>query len=146
SPDIAGAFDNGMEYFSTFGGNTVSCAIGLAVLDVLRDEKLQAHARTVGERMLAGLRPLGAKHEVVGDVRGSGLFLGVELVRDRQTLEPAGTEASYVANRMREMGILLGTDGPYHNVVKIRPPMPFGDEDADLLVDALDRAIGELRR
>ena len=81
---------------------------------------------------------------MVGDVRGSGLFLGVELVRDRETLEPAGTEASYVANRLRELGILLGTDGPYHNVVKIRPPMPFNIEDADLVVGALDRVLGEL--
>jgi 4-aminobutyrate aminotransferase-like enzyme len=133
-----------MEFFSTFGGNTVSCAIGLAVLDVLRDEQLQAHALRVGQRMLDGLRPFPKRHELVGDVRGSGLFLGVELVRDRATLEPAAREASYVANRLREIGILLGTDGPYHNVVKIRPPMPFGDEDADLLVGALDRAIGEL--
>jgi 4-aminobutyrate aminotransferase-like enzyme len=84
------------------------------------------------------------RHRIVGDLRGSGLFLGVELVRDRETLDPAAAEASYVANRMREMGILLGTDGPYHNVVKIRPPMPFGDEDADLLVDAFDRILAEL--
>ena len=81
---------------------------------------------------------------IVGDVRGSGLFLGLELVRDRETLEPAGEEASYVSNRMREMGILLGTDGPYHNVVKIRPPMPFDDSDAAFLVDALTVALGEL--
>jgi 4-aminobutyrate aminotransferase-like enzyme len=79
-------------------------------------------------------------------VRGSGLFLGVELVRDRETLEPAGEEASYVANRLREIGILLGTDGPYHNVVKIRPPMPFSEQDADLLVESLDRVLGELQR
>jgi len=96
--------------------------------------------------MLAALRPLMDRHELVGDVRGSGLFLGVELVRDHASLEPAGAEASYVAERMREEGILLGTDGPYHNVVKIRPPMPFNAEDADLLVDALDRVIGELAR
>jgi 4-aminobutyrate aminotransferase-like enzyme len=134
-----------MEFFSTFGGNTVSCAIGLAVLDVIRDEELQAHALRVGERMLAGLRPLKERYEIVGDVRGSGLFLGVELVRDRKTLEPAGAEASYVANRMREMGILLGTDGPFHNVVKIRPPMPFADQDADLLIVAMDRALLEFQ-
>jgi 4-aminobutyrate aminotransferase-like enzyme/Ser/Thr protein kinase RdoA (MazF antagonist) len=142
--EIATSFDNGMEFFSTFGGNTVSCAIGLAVLDVLRDEQLQAHALHVGQRMLAGLRPFVDRHTMVGDVRGSGLFLGVELVRDRTTLEPAGAEASYVANRLRELGILLGTDGPHHNVVKIRPPMPFDIEDADLLVGALDRVLGEL--
>ena len=92
--------------------------------------------------MLAGLRPFVDRHPIVGHVRGSGLFLGVELVRDRTTLEPAGSEASYVANRLRELGILLGTDGPYHNVVKIRPPMPFDAEDADLLVGALDRVLG----
>jgi 4-aminobutyrate aminotransferase-like enzyme/Ser/Thr protein kinase RdoA (MazF antagonist) len=142
--EIAQAFDNGMEFFSTFGGNTVSCAIGTAVLDVLRDEGLRAHARQVGERLLAGLCPMVDRFPIVGDVRGSGLFLGVELVRDRGTLEPAGDEASYVSNRMREMGILLGTDGPHHNVVKIRPPMPFDVEDAALLIDALARAFGEL--
>ncbi len=141
---IANAFNNGMEYFSTFGGNTVSCAVGIAVLDVLRDEGLQEHARVVGERLLARLRPLVDRHPIVGDVRGSGLFLGIELVRDRVTLEPAGSEASFVANRLRERGILLGTDGPHHNVVKIRPPMPFSLEDADILADELERAIAAL--
>lgn len=139
--EIAESFANGMEYFSTFGGNQVSCAIGLAVLDVLRDEDLQAGARRTGDRMLAALRPFVDRHELVGDVRGSGLFLGVELVRDRASLEPADAEASYVVNRLREEGILLGTDGPYHNVVKIRPPMPFDDSDADRLVGTLDRIL-----
>jgi 4-aminobutyrate aminotransferase-like enzyme/Ser/Thr protein kinase RdoA (MazF antagonist) len=141
---IADAFDNGMEFFSTFGGNTVSCAIGTAVLDVVRDEHLQEHARQVGDRMLEGLRLLARHHELIGDVRGSGLFLGVELVRSRGTLEPAGREAGFVANRMRERGILLGTDGPYHNVIKIRPPMPFSMDDGELLVRELDRALDEL--
>ena len=143
---IADAFDNGMEYFSTFGGNTVSCAVGLAVLDVVRDEELQAHARRVGARMIDDLRTLMARHEIVGDVRGSGLFLGVELVRSRETLEPAGEEASFVANRMRERGVLLGTDGPWHNVVKIRPPMVFSEGDGTVLIEELDRAIGQLPR
>jgi 4-aminobutyrate aminotransferase-like enzyme len=141
--EIADAFDNGMEYFSTFGGNQVSCAIGLAVLDVLGEEGLQEHARLVGERLLAGLGPLIERHALVGDVRGSGLFVGVELVRDRETLVPAAAEASYVANRMREEGILLGTDGPYHNVVKIRPPMPFDVSNADRLVETLDHVLNE---
>jgi 4-aminobutyrate aminotransferase-like enzyme len=122
----------------------VSCAIGIAVLDVVREEKLQEHARRVGDRMLVGLRELALRHEIVGDVRGSGLFFGVELVRDRKTLEPAGPEASFVANRMRERGILLGTDGPYHNVVKIRPPMPFDESDANTLVVALDQSLADL--
>lgn len=144
TPEIAAAFDNGMEFFSTFGGNTVSCAVGLAVLDVVQQEKLQAHALAVGERMLAGLRPLRDRFAIVGDVRGSGLFLGVELVRDRETLEPAGAEASFVADRMRDRGILLGTDGPFHNVVKIRPPMPFSAADAGRLVATLAEILAEV--
>jgi 4-aminobutyrate aminotransferase-like enzyme/Ser/Thr protein kinase RdoA (MazF antagonist) len=142
--EIAASFDNGMEFFSTFGGNTVSCAIGLAVLDVLRDEALQAHALRVGGHMLDALRPFIDQYPLVGDVRGSGLFLGVELVRDRETLEPAAEEASYIVNRMRELGILLGTDGPYHNVLKIRPPMPFDERNADMLVETLGRVIAAL--
>jgi 4-aminobutyrate aminotransferase-like enzyme len=138
---IADAFDNGMEFFSTFGGNTVSCAVGIAVLDVVRDESLQEHARTVGESMGAELRALVEKYPIVGDVRGSGLFWGVELVRDRATLEPAGAEASFVANRMRERGILLGTDGPHHNVIKIRPPMPFTAADGHSLLNELETAL-----
>jgi len=135
--EIAASFDNGMEFFSTFGGNTVSCAIGLAVLDVLEDERLQAHAQRVGAHLLARLRSLTDQSPLIGDVRGSGLFIGVELVRDRDTLEPATTEASDVVNRLREEGILIGTDGPHHNVLKIRPPMPFNAEDADVLVSTL---------
>ena len=141
---IANAFDNGMEFFSTFGGNTVSCAIGMAVLDVVREEQLQAHARLVGERMLVDLRALAERHPVIGDVRGSGLFLGVELVRDRERLEPATSEASFVVNQMRERGVLIGTDGPYHNVLKIRPPMPFGADDSAILAEALDQSIRAL--
>jgi 4-aminobutyrate aminotransferase-like enzyme/Ser/Thr protein kinase RdoA (MazF antagonist) len=141
---IADAFDNGMEFFSTFGGNTVSCAVGVAVLDVVRDEGLQEHARVVGAGLMERLRVLGERYEVIGDVRGSGLFLGVEMVRSRETLEPAGEEASFVANRMRERGVLLGTDGPYHNVVKIRPPMPFDSGDAEVLVEEFERALLEL--
>ena len=141
---IADAFDTGMEFFSTFGGNTVSCAVGSAVLDVLRDEELQSHGLRVGHRLLDGLHVLARRHEVVGDVRGSGLFLGVELVRDRETLEPATREATRVSNRMREEGILLGTDGPHHNVIKIRPPMPFDESDGDRLVETLDRVLAEL--
>jgi len=141
---IARAFDNGMEFFSTFGGNTVSCAIGMAVLDVVREAQLQDHARRVGDKMLADLLGLAERFPVIGDVRGSGLFLGVELVRDRTTLEPATAEASFVVNRMRDRGVLIGTDGPYHNVLKIRPPMPFGLEDAGTLVEALEASLGEV--
>jgi len=143
TPEIAASFDNGMEFFSTFGGNTVSCAIGLAVLNVTLAENLQSHALRVGNRMLAGLRPFKDRFQIVGDVRGSGLFLGVELVRDCDTLEPAGAEAAFIADRMRAYGILMGTDGPFHNVVKIRPPMPFSESDADRLVGTMEKILLE---
>ncbi|MBI5877625.1 MAG: aminotransferase class III-fold pyridoxal phosphate-dependent enzyme [Chloroflexi bacterium] len=143
TPEIAASFNNGMEYFNTFGGNPVSCAIGLAVLDVIRDERLQAHALEVGNHLMDGLRGLIDRHPLVGDVRGLGLFVGIELVRSRETLEPADREASYVANRMKERGILLSTDGPYHNVLKIKPPLVFTKDDADFLVRTLDDILYE---
>jgi 4-aminobutyrate aminotransferase-like enzyme/Ser/Thr protein kinase RdoA (MazF antagonist) len=143
TPEIAAAFANGMEYFNTFGGNPVSCAIGLEVLDVIAEGHLQEHARVVGESLLAGLRGLAEKYDLIGDVRGLGLFIGVEMVRDRKTLEPAAEEASYVVNRMRECGILLSTDGPFHNVIKIKPPLPFSREDGELVVATLDRVLSE---
>ncbi|MCJ7525425.1 MAG: aminotransferase class III-fold pyridoxal phosphate-dependent enzyme [Candidatus Aminicenantes bacterium] len=141
--DIAAAFDNGMEFFSTFGGNPVSCAVGEAVLRIVQEERLMEHALTVGEQLLKGLQPLAKRYPLVGDVRGSGLFLGVELVKDRLTLEPAAEEAAFIVNRMRELGILIGTDGPWHNVLKIRPPMPFNLQNADFLTAALDRVLEE---
>lgn len=141
--EIAVSFDNGMEFFSTFGGNSVACAVGLAVLDVIQEERLQDHARIVGNHLLTGLRGLMEKHPVIGDVRGRGLFLGVELVRDRITLEPATDEASYVVNRLRDRGILTGTAGPYQNVIKIRPPLPFTKTDADFLLWTLAEVLGE---
>ena len=144
TPEIAASFANGMEFFSTFGGKTVSCAIGLAVLDVVEDEQLQAHAARVGAHLLERLRPLVDRHALVGDVRGSGLFIGVELVRDRKTLEPAAAEASDVVNRLRDEGILIGTDGPHHNVLKIRPPMPFTIDDADALADVMMAALANM--
>ena len=140
---IASAFDNGMEFFSSFGGNPVACAAGLAVLDVLEAEKLQQNARSVGSTLARGLRELQARHALVGDVRGAGLFQGVELVRDRTSLEPASEEAAYVANRLRERGVLTGTDGPFHNVLKLRPPLVFSDDDAALFLATLDEVLQE---
>ena len=131
---IADSFANGMEFFSTFGGNNVSCAIGLKVLEVVQEENLQAHALAVGERLLAGLRALQQRHDIIGDVRGSGFFIGVELMC------PA-VEAARVVNQMRERGILFGTDGPHHNVLKIRPPMPFSEENADELISSLRETL-----
>jgi 4-aminobutyrate aminotransferase-like enzyme len=141
--EIAADFDNGMEFFSTFGGNPVAAAAGLAVLDVVEEENLQERARGVGDLFRSGLRGLGARHALVGDVRGSGLFLGVELVRDRATLEPATEEADYVVNRLRERGILAGTDGPHDNVLKLRPPLVFSEAEAQQVVSALEEILGE---
>jgi 4-aminobutyrate aminotransferase-like enzyme len=139
--EIAASFDNGMEFFSTFGGSTVSCIVGATVLRIVSEEHLQQHAAAVGSRLLARLKSLPSRHELVGDVRGSGLFIGIELVTNRATLAPGTGAADDVVNHMREAGVLIGTDGPHHNVLKIRPPMPFADEDADALVDTLDRAL-----
>jgi 4-aminobutyrate aminotransferase-like enzyme/Ser/Thr protein kinase RdoA (MazF antagonist) len=137
--EIAAAFDNGMEFFSTFGGNPVACAAGLAVLKVLEEEGLQENARVVGEYLLNTLS--GLDHKMIGDVRGAGLFLGVELVSDRETLEPATNDASRVVNRLRERGILAGTDGPHHNVIKLRPPLCFTKQDAERFVQILEEVI-----
>lgn len=140
--EIAEAFHNGMEYFNTFGGSPAACAAGLAVLDVMRDEGLQQHAREVGSYLKSRLAEL-RRFPIVGDVRGLGLFLGVELVRDRSTREPAPGQADYVVNRMRERGILLSTDGPHHNVIKIKPPLPFTLADADRLATVMAETLEE---
>ena len=143
TPEIAASFDNGMEFFSTFGGNPVSCVAGLAVLDVLEEEQLQQNALRVGNGLLSRLEQLQERYPLIGDVRGSGLFLGLDLVRDRATREAATEEASYVCNRLRERGILTGTDGPFHNVIKLRPPLIFSDADADLFVTTLKAILDE---
>jgi 4-aminobutyrate aminotransferase-like enzyme/Ser/Thr protein kinase RdoA (MazF antagonist) len=143
TPSIAAAFANGMEYFNTFGGNPVSCEIGLAVLDVLRDERLQERALRVGGRLKDGLRRMAESHAIVGDVRGLGLFLGIELVLDRKGRAPAAREAAYVVERMKDHGILLSTDGPDHNVIKMKPPLAFSEADADRAIEAYDRVLSE---
>lgn len=141
--EIADAFDNGMEYFNSFGGNPVSCAVGQAVLNVIRDEGLQAHAEHVGNYLLQKLQSLQNDHEIIGDVRGRGLFIGIELVRDYQ-LTPAANEAHTIVNSMKEKGVLLSTDGPDHNVIKIKPPMIFSKDNAHELVSKIDEIIAEL--
>ena len=140
---IAASFANGMEFFSTFGGNPVACAAGLAVLDVLEQEKLQENAQAVGAHLKNRLQELQPRQALIGDVRGSGLFLGVDLVLDRSTHKAAPLQASYVVNRLRECGILTGTDGPHHNVIKLRPPLVFAEKDADLFVDTLNTILQE---
>lgn len=142
-PEIAAAFDNGMEYFNTFGGNPVACAIGLEVLSIIQDEDLQRRALHTGRYWIERLGNLSARFPIIGQVRGSGLFLGIELVRDRETLEPAGWEASYITERMKERGILVSTEGPHHNVLKLKPPMIFRRDDVDLFVEALAEVLGD---
>ena len=141
--EIADSFANGMEYFSTFGGNPVSCAAARAVLAEIRDLGLQSHARRVGNGLLRELRSLADRYPVVGDVRGRGLFLGIELVRDRETREPFAEACGYLVNRARARGVLLSVDGPDHNVIKIKPPLVFGEDEAALLVETLDTVLGE---
>lgn len=143
TPEIAASFDTGMEYFNTFGGNPVSCAVGLAVLDVIRQEKLQKNAFKVGAYLKSRLAEIEKTSPLIGDVRGLGLFLGVELVLNRGSQAPATAEAAYVAERMRDKGILVSTDGPYRNVLKIKPPLVFTQDDADFLVETLADVLDE---
>jgi 4-aminobutyrate aminotransferase-like enzyme/Ser/Thr protein kinase RdoA (MazF antagonist) len=143
TPELAAAFANGMEYFNTFGGNPVSCAVGNAVLDVLETEELQTNALRVGGVLLDGLAELADRHPIIGDVRGLGLYLGAELVDDRDTKAPAAAAASYVVNRMRDHGILISTDGPDHNVLKLKPPMCFEATDARRFLRTLDKILEE---
>lgn len=138
TPAIAAAFNNGMEYFNTFGGNPVACAVGLEVLNIIADENLQRNALNTGNYWMEGLHDLQSENPIIGQVRGSGLFLGVELVRDRNTLEPADWEATYIVERMKERGILLSTEGPRHNALKLKPPLVFRREDVDLFVDVFE--------
>ena len=141
TPAIARSFDNGMEYFNTYGGNPVSCAAGLAVLQVMRDEHLQENVRDAGGHLTAGLRTLAATFPGIGDVRGLGLFLGFEMVLDPESRAPDAAAASKIVNHMKELGVLLSTDGPHHNVIKIKPPMVFSRTDADLVLNRLESVL-----
>ncbi|MGZ8559733.1 MAG: aminotransferase class III-fold pyridoxal phosphate-dependent enzyme [Chitinophagaceae bacterium] len=143
---IADAFNNGMEYFNTFGGNPVSMATGIAVLKTIQEEELQQHALQVGNHLMKGLKRLMDKHHIIGDVRGHGLFIGAELVRNRKTLEPAVKEINLVVEKMKDRGFFISTDGPLNNVLKIKPPMVFTLENADDLVKTLDEVLTELPR
>jgi len=144
TPEILEAFLKEYAFFSTFGGNNVSCAAGLAVLDVIEQEGLVENSRVVGDYLKAGIKGLMAKHAILGDVRGTGLALGVELVTDRKTLAPAAAETKRVLNFMRDEGVLIGSEGILGNILKIRPPIVFKKEHADITVAALDRALGKL--
>ncbi len=142
--EIMDAFMESTSFFSTFGGNTVSCAAGLAVLAVLKDEGLQENAREVGAEVKAGLRRLMERHDLIGAVRGRGLLLGLELVSDRRTNAPASAETRRLMNLMRDAGVLVGNEGRHGNVLKLRPPMVFAQEHGELLLDALDRSLARV--
>uniref|UniRef100_G3U842 5-phosphohydroxy-L-lysine phospho-lyase n=1 Tax=Loxodonta africana TaxID=9785 RepID=G3U842_LOXAF len=139
---VARAFEaTGVEYFNTFGGSPVSCAVGLAVLEVLEKEQLQAHAAHVGSFLMELLRQQKAKHPIIGDVRGIGLFIGVDLIKDEATRKPATEEADYLVSRLKENYILLSTDGPGRNILKFKPPMCFSLDDARRVVAMLDAVL-----
>jgi len=141
--EIADAFAQGPEYFSTFGGSTLSCRMGKEVLDIVDDEGLQENARVRGAELMTGLQALMAKYDVIGDIRGMGLFIGVELVTDRDSKQPATDAASYVINRLREHRILTGREGPNDNILKIRPPLTIDAEDIDMLLQVMDKVLEE---
>ena len=141
---IANSFNNGIEYFNTYGGNPVSMATGLAVLDVIEKEGLQENALQVGNYLLEGMRALMDTHSIIGDVRGSGLFIGVELVKDRITKEPATEAIKLAVERMKDKGFLMGVDGPYNNVFKIKPPIIFSMQNAKDLLANLDTVLASL--
>lgn len=141
--DTMRTFRQQFRYFNTFGGNPVSCAAALATLRVVQDEGLQANAQDVGTYARAGLRDLATRHACIGDVRGSGLFFGAEMVLDRDTKAPATGFVKRVVNGMRRRGILLNFLGIHYNVLKIRPPLPFSRANADQLIETLDAVLTE---
>ena len=131
-------------HFNTFGGNPVSCAMGKAVLEVIDNEGIQQNCLKIGDYLMEGYRKLKKKHDIVGDVRGKGLMTGVELVKDRQTKEPASAECVQVFERAKELGLLVGKGGLFGNVLRIKPPMCITGKDVDFMIDVLDTALGEL--
>ena len=140
-PAIDKTFGEASRYFNTFGGNTVSCAVGMAVLDVIENEKLRENAHSVGAHFKEKLLELAQTFELIGDVRGAGLFLGVQLVSDRASRKPAARQTAAVVNAMRERRVLISATGPGANVLKIRPPLIFSRANVDLFVDTLRASL-----
>ncbi|MBL8045951.1 MAG: aminotransferase class III-fold pyridoxal phosphate-dependent enzyme, partial [Anaerolineales bacterium] len=145
TPAIAEAFRQKTTYFSTFAGNAAACQVGMAVLDIIEQEGLQENARVVGAYFKAGLQSLMEKHALIGAVYGFGLYMGVELVRDRETKQPATEEAAYVTERMRHLGIIVYPTSDYYNILKLKPPLVFTRANADYFVAMLDKVLGEDR-
>lgn len=144
---ISNSFNNGLEYFNTFGGNPVSCAAGLAVMEIIRDEHLQDNAREVGDFLLQSLRGLQDHFELIGDVRGSGLFIGIEFVRDRATRVPATKEASTICAQMKDrFSILSSIDGAHDNVMVMKPPLCFSRANAETFLTGLTSVLTSVQR
>ena len=143
SDRIASKFSEGVEFFSSFGGNPVSCAVGSSVLDIIEDEKLQDNAKIVGQYYKKELQKLKNKHKVIGDVRGEGLFLGIEIINEKN-IKPDKKLAHLLKNELREKYILVGTDGPHNNVIKSKPPICFSVEDVKLVVNSIDKILCKL--
>ena len=141
TPAIAEAFSRKFHYFNTFGGNPVSAAVGLAVLDVIEQENILQNVHDVGAWLGRGLIGLAQRNQLIGDVRGKGLFYGVELVTDPVTQEPATNKALEICENLRNNGVLLSTSGAFDNVLKIRPPMVFSKSNADELLEKLSQAL-----
>jgi 4-aminobutyrate aminotransferase-like enzyme len=141
--EISHSFAKGPEFFSTFGGSTLSCRTGLEVLNIVEDERLQKNAKQMGDKLIERLHSMQEKYEIVGDVRGCGLFIGLDLVMNPQTREPGTALADYVKNRMCEHRILMGSEGPYDNILKIRPPMTIEAEDIDYILEVMDKVLDE---
>ena len=141
--EIADSF-KGMEFFSTFGGNPVSCAIGMAVLDVIEEKNLIENSKLMGELFIDGLTKLKNRYEIIGDIRGKGLFLGIELIKNRSSLEPAPKEAKLLVEGMLSKNILLSIDGPRKNVIKIKPPMVISKEDVDRTIKSLNEVFSDI--
>jgi 4-aminobutyrate aminotransferase-like enzyme len=141
--EILATFRKGYRYFNTFGGNPVSCAAAMAVLEEIEDKNLVTNAKSVGDHARVRMTSLQQKYEFIGDVRGSGLIFGAEMVLDRQTKEPASEFTDRVINAMRHRGIIHSKLGRHKNTLKIRPPMPFSKKNADLLFDTLDEVLAE---
>ena len=140
---IADALATQGQFFSSAGGNPLSCRVGIAVLDAMEQEGLQENARVVGARLADGFRALAERHEIVGPIHGEGLYLGVELVRDRETLEPATAEAAAICERLKELGVIVLTTSERSNVLKVKPPLCLTAESADAMLAALDRVLTE---
>ena len=143
--DLVESFGEWAMYFNTFGGNPVSCAVGMAVLDVLEEERLLDNAIEIGGVVATGMRELQSRHEIIGDVRDKGMFFAMELVEDRDSKAPAAEATGRLVNMMRENGVLISRIGRYNNVLKLRPPMPFGRDEAQLLLATLDDCFTALR-